>query len=100
RWKTTSSPSSPTGSASARRRLRSGTASSKGKCWSWRSRTVCPTRGKAGEKHTVTWTLKDLGNGLVSLHLEQTGISGEPALDGAKYGWGTWIGRLERLLEP
>lgn len=53
---------------------------------------------ESGERHTVTWTLRDLGNGLVSLRLEQTGLSGEPALNGAKYGWGTWIGRLERLL--
>ena len=52
-----------------------------------------------GEQHTVTWTLQDLGNGIVNLHLEQTGISGQPALNGARYGWGKWIESLKKLLE-
>ncbi|SEG71159.1 SRPBCC domain-containing protein [Paenibacillus sp. UNC499MF] len=53
----------------------------------------------SGEKHTVTWTLEDLGEGKVNLHLEQTGISNEPALNGAKYGWTKWCGGLEKVLE-
>ncbi|WP_261304239.1 SRPBCC family protein [Paenibacillus andongensis] len=52
-----------------------------------------------GEKHTVTWTLQDLGDGKVNLHLEQTGISNEQALGGAKYGWSNWCGALEKVLE-
>ncbi|MFD2614415.1 SRPBCC family protein [Paenibacillus gansuensis] len=52
-----------------------------------------------GEKHTVTWTLQDAGDGRVNLHLEQTGISNEPALNGAKYGWSKWSGELEKVLE-
>ncbi|MBB6637517.1 SRPBCC family protein [Cohnella thailandensis] len=51
-----------------------------------------------GEKHTVTWTLQDLGDGKVNLHLEQTGISSPPALNGAKYGWTNWNKELEKLL--
>lgn len=53
----------------------------------------------SGETHTATWTLQDLGNGKVNLHLEQTGISNEQALAGAKYGWAKWGGELEKLLE-
>lgn len=53
----------------------------------------------SGEKHTVTWTLEDLGDGKVNLHLEQTGISNEPALNGARYGWTKWCGGLEKVLE-
>ncbi|WP_219836874.1 SRPBCC domain-containing protein [Paenibacillus sp. R14(2021)] len=56
------------------------------------------TWGSAGEKHTVTWTLQDLGDGKVNLHLEQTGISNEQAYNGAKYGWGAMLGELEKLL--
>ena len=52
-----------------------------------------------GETHTVTWTLQDLGNGMVNLHLEQTGISGEPALNGARYGWTKWVESLAAVLE-
>lgn len=52
-----------------------------------------------GEQHTVTWTLQDLGNGMVNLHLEQTGISSEPARNGAKFGWGKWCESLKTLLE-
>jgi uncharacterized protein YndB with AHSA1/START domain len=53
----------------------------------------------SGEKHTVTWTLQEVGDGKVNLHLEQTGISSAQALGGAKYGWGKWCGELEKLLE-
>ncbi|MFD7525949.1 SRPBCC family protein [Paenibacillus chitinolyticus] len=53
----------------------------------------------SGEKHTVTWTLEDLGDGKVNLHLEQTGISNEQALNGAKFGWTKWCGGLEKVLE-
>ncbi|PTM57520.1 SRPBCC family protein [Desmospora activa] len=51
------------------------------------------------EKHTVTLTLQDLGDGKVNLHLEQTGFSNAQGLEGAKYGWGAWVGELEKLLE-
>ncbi|WP_123040445.1 SRPBCC family protein [Cohnella candidum] len=51
-----------------------------------------------GETHTVTWTLEDLGDGKVNLHLEQSGISNPQALGGAKYGWTNWCGELEKLL--
>ncbi|MFD0679429.1 MULTISPECIES: SRPBCC family protein [unclassified Paenibacillus] len=54
---------------------------------------------ESGEKHTVTWTLQDLGDGKVNVHLEQTGISNDQALAGAKYGWIKWGGELEKLLE-
>ncbi|MCC3373665.1 SRPBCC family protein [Cohnella sp. REN36] len=53
----------------------------------------------SGEQHTVTWTLQDLGGGKVNLHLEQTGISNEQALGGAKFGWTKWCGGLEKALE-
>ncbi|WP_217558677.1 SRPBCC family protein [Paenibacillus sp. GbtcB18] len=53
----------------------------------------------SGEKHTVTWTLEDLGDGKVNLHLEQTGISNEQALNGAKFGWTKWCDGLEKVLE-
>ncbi|MET3293140.1 UNVERIFIED_CONTAM: uncharacterized protein YndB with AHSA1/START domain [Brevibacillus sp. OAP136] len=57
------------------------------------------TWASGGEKHTVTWTLQELGEGKVNLHLEQTGISNEQALGGAKYGWSKWCGELEKVLE-
>ncbi|SDT52965.1 Uncharacterized conserved protein YndB, AHSA1/START domain [Paenibacillaceae bacterium GAS479] len=50
------------------------------------------------EKHTVIWTLQDLGNGKVNLHLEQTGFSNVQGLEGARYGWGNWTTELEKLL--
>lgn len=53
---------------------------------------------ESGEKHTITWTLQDLGNGKINLHLEQTGISSAPALNGAKYGWSKWLSELEKVL--
>lgn len=50
------------------------------------------------EKHIVTLTIDDLGNGKVHLRLEQTGLSNEQALAGAKYGWKAWIVKLEEVL--
>jgi len=54
---------------------------------------------ESGEKHTVTWTLQDLRDGKVNLHLEQAGISNEQVLAGAKFGWSKWCGKLEKALE-
>lgn len=51
------------------------------------------------EKHTVTLTLQDLGEGKVNLHLEQTGFSNAQGLEGAKYGWSEWCNELEKMLE-
>lgn len=53
----------------------------------------------SGEEHTVTWTLQDLGDGKVNLHLDQTGISNDQAAEGAKYGWLDWFSRFEKVLE-
>jgi uncharacterized protein YndB with AHSA1/START domain len=50
------------------------------------------------EKHTITWTLQELGDGKVNLHLEQTGLSNAQALNGAKYGWSKWCGSLEQVV--
>lgn len=50
------------------------------------------------EKHTVTLTVQDLGNGKVNLHLEQTGFTNEHGLAGAKYGWMAWIDKLVKVL--
>lgn len=50
------------------------------------------------ERHTVTWTLQDLGHGKVNLHLEQTGFSAPYGLEGAKHGWMDWFGRFEQVL--
>ncbi|WP_127529426.1 SRPBCC family protein [Paenibacillus kobensis] len=52
------------------------------------------------EKHTVVWTLQDLGDGKVNLHLEQTGFSSVPALEGARWGVTQWCGELAKVLEP
>ncbi|GEM_PF-5232783 len=46
----------------------------------------------------VTWTLQELEDGKVNLHLEQTGLSNEEALGGAKYGWSKWCGELEKVV--
>ncbi|WP_054028779.1 SRPBCC family protein [Bacillus sp. FJAT-28004] len=51
----------------------------------------------SGEMHTVTWTLQDLRNGKVNLHLEQSGISNSQLLGGVKYGWSKWCGELEKV---
>lgn len=51
------------------------------------------------EKHTVTWTLQDMGDGKINLHHEQTGISNAQGLEGARYGWSNWYGELTKVLE-
>jgi Uncharacterized conserved protein len=51
------------------------------------------------ERHTVTLTIQDLGNGKVNLHLEQTGMTNKQAFAGAKYGWKAWIDKLVQVLE-
>lgn len=51
------------------------------------------------ERHTVTLTIQDLGDGKVNLHLEQTGFSNAHAHAGAKYGWMAWIDELVKVLE-
>jgi uncharacterized protein YndB with AHSA1/START domain len=54
----------------------------------------------AGQHHTVTWTLHEIGDGIVRLHLDQTGITGgTQAVEGAKYGWTGMAGQLKKLLE-
>lgn len=50
------------------------------------------------EKHTVVWTLQDLGDGKVNLHLDQTGFSNVHGLEGARHGWSAWCGELDKLL--
>lgn len=50
------------------------------------------------EKHTITWTLQELGDGKVNLHLEQSGISQPQALQGAKFGWSKWCADLEKVV--
>lgn len=57
------------------------------------------TWGTGDEKHTVVWTLQEAGEGKVNLHLEQSGISNQQALGGARYGWSNWSKELEKLLE-
>lgn len=57
------------------------------------------TWASGDEKHTVVWTLQDLGNGKVNLHLDQTGFSNPHGLQGAKHGWSAWAAELEKLLE-
>ncbi|WNQ11094.1 SRPBCC domain-containing protein [Paenibacillus aurantius] len=57
------------------------------------------TWASGGEKHTVTWTLQELEDGKVNLHLEQAGLSNEQALQGAKFGWTKWCGELEKVVE-
>ncbi|WP_246315717.1 SRPBCC family protein [Paenibacillus foliorum] len=51
-----------------------------------------------GQNNTVTWTLQDLGNGKVNLHLEQSGITNEYVLENAKRGWAAMCGMLEKVL--
>ncbi|WP_256757704.1 SRPBCC domain-containing protein [Cohnella sp. WQ 127256] len=57
------------------------------------------TWASGGEQHTVVWTLQDLGDGKVNLHLDQTGFSNPQGLEGARYGWGNWFGGFEKVLE-
>ncbi|MFC4775778.1 SRPBCC domain-containing protein [Paenibacillus sp. GCM10023252] len=56
------------------------------------------TWASGSEKHTITWTLQEVEGGKVNLHLEQTGISNAPALNGAKYGWTKWSSELDKVL--
>ena len=58
------------------------------------------TWASGDEQHTVTWTLQELGDGKVNLHLDQTGFSNPHGLAGAKHGWSAWCGELGKLLEP
>ncbi|MBL0386910.1 SRPBCC domain-containing protein [Tumebacillus sp. ITR2] len=60
---------------------------------------VSYTWSSGAEQHTITWTLQELGDGKVNLHLEQSGISNAPALQGAKFGWGKWCSDLEKVLD-
>jgi uncharacterized protein YndB with AHSA1/START domain len=57
------------------------------------------TFASGGEEHTVTWTLQDLGDGKVNLHLNQTGFSSDQGLEGARYGWTNWFVGYEKALE-
>ncbi|PRX41301.1 uncharacterized protein YndB with AHSA1/START domain [Planifilum fimeticola] len=57
------------------------------------------TWASGGEEHKIVWTLQDLGDGRVNLHLEQTGFSQQQGLEGARYGWGKWCGELKKVLE-
>ena len=50
------------------------------------------------ERHTVTWTIKDLGDGKVNLHLEQTGFTNVYGLEGARHGWTAWFDKFEQVL--
>lgn len=58
---------------------------------------VSYTWSSGGETHTVTWTLQELEDGKVNLHLEQSGLSSEQALGGAKFGWSKWCGNLAEV---
>jgi uncharacterized protein YndB with AHSA1/START domain len=61
-------------------------------------RVLSYTAATGAEKHTVVWSLQDLGDGKVNLHLEQTGFSNVQGLEGARYGVTQWCGQLEKLL--
>lgn len=52
-----------------------------------------------GEKQTVTWTLQNVEDGEVNLHLEQAGFTTTQGLEGARYGWNNWFGEFEKVLE-
>jgi len=56
------------------------------------------TFGTGEEIHTVTWTLQELGDGKVNLHLEQTGFSNRMGVMGAKFGWRNWSKKLKKAL--
>ena len=56
------------------------------------------TFGTGEEVHTVTWTLVDLGDGKVNLHLEQTGFTNRLGVFGARFGWGSWFKKLKKVL--
>lgn len=51
-----------------------------------------------GEDTTIIWTLQEEKNGMIHLHLDQTGFSKDQALGGAKYGWTSMCGQLEKVL--
>lgn len=51
------------------------------------------------ERHHVTLSIHDLGDGKVALRLAQTGFSSAQAHGGAKYGWMAWIEKLAKVLE-
>lgn len=58
----------------------------------------------AGESTTVTWTLKEGSDGIVHLHLDQTGFSEETkategAIEGAKHAWKEMGNQLKKVLE-
>lgn len=61
-------------------------------------RTLSYTWAVGEEKHTVVWTLQDLGDGKVNLHLDQTGFSHVHGLEGARHGWSAWCAELDKLL--
>ncbi|GGI13527.1 SRPBCC family protein [Gottfriedia solisilvae] len=57
----------------------------------------------AGETTTVTWTLKEVSDGIVQLNLDQTGFSEETkarvgAIEGAKHAWTNMGNQLEKVL--
>lgn len=56
------------------------------------------TWGTGEEQHTVVWTLQDLGDGKINLHLDQTGFSNPYGVEGAKSGWSAWHEELAKLL--
>lgn len=59
------------------------------------------TEGQMGRhRTTVTWTLKESGNGVTQLHLEQSGFDREAKQEvgGAKYGWTHQLHQLSDLL--
>ena len=52
-----------------------------------------------GLETVVTWTLKPTANGTL-LRMEQSGFPSEESKNykGAKYGWTTFIGKLENVV--
>jgi uncharacterized protein YndB with AHSA1/START domain len=56
------------------------------------------TWDSGGENTTIIWTLQENKDGTVHLHLDQTGFSKVQALGGAKYGWTSMCGQLEKVL--
>ncbi|NOU97486.1 SRPBCC domain-containing protein [Paenibacillus sp. LMG 31456] len=56
------------------------------------------TWDSGGENTTIIWTLQENEDGNVHLHLDQIGFSKVQALGGAKYGWTSMCGQLEKVL--
>ncbi|NMP25214.1 SRPBCC domain-containing protein [Sulfobacillus harzensis] len=59
------------------------------------------TEGQMGRHQTtVTWTLTESDNGVIRLHLEQSGFNSaaKQEIGGAKYGWTHQLNQLETLL--